>query len=340
MGDRLAAEFGRDNLCLDVDNIPLGVNFAKFLSSEVSSCDVLLAVIGPRWLELRDDEGRRRIDDPNDFVRIEIGAALKRDIPVIPILIDGTRIAKAETLPADLQELSLRHGLELRHSTFHPDLNRLVRELRALATSTFEMEASPTEIVVEQDPPSAVAPHAEPDDRQRDEDAAFYIEATTTPNSIPDRRLPSLPTSDLAIVNESKYRPGRWATVAIWTIVSAANFACQGSLIAFIIHSSPAIDLPLGDLRSTVRLLLLLLLVAIFVLLVVSAQWVSAQASAVRVAWNSFFSSLVAVYATWWAVLFFDVHELAVYWVAAGLYLVTILLNWFLREVASTLFES
>ena len=80
---------------------------------------MLLAVIGPNWSDVRDEHGNRRLDDPNDFVRIEIAAALQRDIPVIPILLDGARIPKADQLPDDLKELASRNGLDVRHASFH-----------------------------------------------------------------------------------------------------------------------------------------------------------------------------------------------------------------------------
>src|SRR6516164_8905268 len=90
--DKLEGKFGRARLFMDVDTIPLGRNFVKAISEKVAQCDVLLAVIGPNWLTIRDEEGKRRLDNPNDFVRVEIGVALKRDIPVIPVLLDGAKI--------------------------------------------------------------------------------------------------------------------------------------------------------------------------------------------------------------------------------------------------------
>jgi hypothetical protein len=100
------------------------------LDEEVAKCGVLLAVIGPSWLDARDEHGNRRLDDPNDFVRIEIAAALQRTIPVIPILLDGARIPKATQLPDDLKELALRNGTEIRHASFQDDMNRLIRGLK------------------------------------------------------------------------------------------------------------------------------------------------------------------------------------------------------------------
>ena len=129
--DRLEQGFGRDLLFMDVDAIPLGVNFVTALHEAVAECEVLLAVIGPNWLEARDDAGARRLDDPNDFVRIEIGAALQRNIPVIPILLDGAKVPKSNQLPEDLKELARRNALDVRHASFHSDLDRLVRGLKA-----------------------------------------------------------------------------------------------------------------------------------------------------------------------------------------------------------------
>jgi TIR domain len=128
--DRLDRELGRDLVFMDVDAIPLGTNFTKVLHEEVAKCRVLLAVIGPNWLDARDEHGNRRLDNPNDFVRIEIAAALQRSIPVIPLLLDGARIPKADELPEDLKELALRNGMEVRHASFQDDMNRLIRGLK------------------------------------------------------------------------------------------------------------------------------------------------------------------------------------------------------------------
>ena len=129
--DRLEHEFGRDHLFMDVDSIPLGMDFVKILREEVGKCDVLLAVIGPRWFDARDDDGNRRLDIPNDFVRIEIAAALQRNISVIPILLDGARIPKADQLPDDLKGLASRNGLDVRHASFRSDVDRLIRSIKA-----------------------------------------------------------------------------------------------------------------------------------------------------------------------------------------------------------------
>jgi hypothetical protein len=128
--DRLVTEFGRDVLFMDVDAVPLGSNFVKVLGEEVGKCDMLLAVIGPHWLEIKDEHGRRRLDDPADFVRVEIAAALERDIPVVPILLESTSVPRAEELPEELKELTLRNALYVRHASFHADIDKLLRFLR------------------------------------------------------------------------------------------------------------------------------------------------------------------------------------------------------------------
>jgi hypothetical protein len=128
--DRLGREFGRDLLFMDVDGISFGANFVKVLGEKVATCDVLLAIIGPGWVDARDENGQRRLDNPDDFVRIEIAAALKRDIPVIPILLEGVEIPKAHQLPDDLKDLALRQALNVRHASFHADMDKLIHGLR------------------------------------------------------------------------------------------------------------------------------------------------------------------------------------------------------------------
>jgi TIR domain len=128
--DQLVQALGSDVLFMDVDAIPLGANFVRVLHDEVAKCEVLLAVIGRNWLDARDEHGNRRLEDPNDFVRVEIGAALQRNIPVVPILVDGARIPDVTQLPKELEELSLRNGIDVRLASFHNDVSRLIQGLK------------------------------------------------------------------------------------------------------------------------------------------------------------------------------------------------------------------
>ena len=121
--DRLAQHFEAAQIFKDVDSIELGDDFVEVISRAVGSCDVLLALIGHQWLTMTDVNGRLRIDDPNDFVRLEIQAALTRNVRIIPILVDGAKMPHAEELPAALAGLARRQALELRSQPLTPSTN-------------------------------------------------------------------------------------------------------------------------------------------------------------------------------------------------------------------------
>lgn len=131
--DRLVMAFGQHRVFKDVDSLPLGVDFRKALHDQVAQCDVLLAVIGDAWLRADGTGGTRRIDDETDFVRIEIEAALKRDIHVIPLLVGDAPVPKERQLPASLAPLAYRNGTNLREDPhFNDDIDRLIRALRQI----------------------------------------------------------------------------------------------------------------------------------------------------------------------------------------------------------------
>jgi hypothetical protein len=128
--DRLVREFGKNSLFMDVDNMPAGIDFVTYLNSWVESCDLFLALIGPRWLDAKNAAGGRRLDDPEDYVTIEIAAALRREIPVVPVLADGARMPKSEELPEQLKPLVRRHAVEIRNAQFGRDADALVQKIR------------------------------------------------------------------------------------------------------------------------------------------------------------------------------------------------------------------
>jgi tetratricopeptide (TPR) repeat protein len=128
--DRLAQAFGRKNLFMDVDHVPAGVDFVDYLHSQVAACNVFLAVIGPNWVDAKDDSGHRRFDNPNDFVTIEIAAALARNIRVVPVLIDGARTPKADKLPDPIKPLVRRNAVEVRNINFGRDAEALIGKVR------------------------------------------------------------------------------------------------------------------------------------------------------------------------------------------------------------------
>lgn len=127
--DNLSARFGESHVFMDVDSIGLGLDFAEVIDDAISSCEVLLALIGPDWLRAGCDEGARRIDDPADYVRLEIQAALERKVRVVPILLNGAWLPAAEELPPALTALTRRQALELDDATFRAHVGRLLEQL-------------------------------------------------------------------------------------------------------------------------------------------------------------------------------------------------------------------
>jgi hypothetical protein len=126
----LTEQFGEGAVFMDVAGIEPGRDFRRAIDEQVASCGVLLAVIGKRWLDATDESGRRRLDDPMDFVRLETASALKRAIPVIPVLVQGASMPRVEQLPRDLAELPYRNGVELTHARWDSDVQVLVKALR------------------------------------------------------------------------------------------------------------------------------------------------------------------------------------------------------------------
>jgi hypothetical protein len=129
--DLLAARYGPERVFMDIDAIPLGTEFGEAISRAVASCDVLIALIGRDWLRATDSHGRRRLDDPDDFVRREIESALEQDIVVVPACVQGAEIPRAEELPASLAPLAGRQGFQLSDAGWRDDVKRLIRRLEA-----------------------------------------------------------------------------------------------------------------------------------------------------------------------------------------------------------------
>ncbi len=141
--DRLVNRFGEGQVFMDVVTIEPGTSFARKINRAVMACTVLLAIIGPNWLTATDKQGRRRLDDPDDFVRLEIEAALvARGVWVIPILAEGAVMPGREDLPQSLAGLAHRSAMLIRHESFRSDTGRLVmvieRVLAAAGTATVQ----------------------------------------------------------------------------------------------------------------------------------------------------------------------------------------------------------
>jgi len=128
--DRLQETFAPEQLFMDLDNIAPGLDFVRVLEEQVDKCDVLLAVIGPHWIDARDEAGGRRLDNAEDFVRIEIEAALSRNKRVIPVLVGEARMPRPDELPGTLKPLARRNAVRLTHERFRVDTQGLIKALQ------------------------------------------------------------------------------------------------------------------------------------------------------------------------------------------------------------------
>jgi len=125
---------GADSAFMDVDNISLGRDFRLALQESLASCSLMIVLIGKDWLA-KDEAGQVRLENPDDFVRLEVGAALRRNIPVTPVLVRGARMPRAEELPEELKDLSYRNGFELSHNRWNSDVQELIKRLGLRPTS-------------------------------------------------------------------------------------------------------------------------------------------------------------------------------------------------------------
>jgi hypothetical protein len=130
LSDDLAESFNEDSVFMDVDAIQPGRDFRKAIDESIDKCSVLLAIVGPGWLESKTASGQKRLEDKSDFVRLEIASALRRDIPVVPVLVRGAKMPRAEQLTQDLRELAYRNAVELTHARWKSDLQILIRALK------------------------------------------------------------------------------------------------------------------------------------------------------------------------------------------------------------------
>jgi hypothetical protein len=128
--DALVRHLGSKNVFQDVDSIPLGQDFTQVINRQLDDCDAVLAVIGPGWLTASTDAGTRRLQQPDDYVRLELASALRRGIPVVPVLVGGAGLPPSDELPPELSELARRQSVTLRDESWHAEVNDLARSLR------------------------------------------------------------------------------------------------------------------------------------------------------------------------------------------------------------------
>jgi len=129
IAERFIEHFGEDRVFRDVDSVEAGLDFEEAIKSAVDSSGVLIAVIGKNWLTATDAAGRKRLENPDDYLRMEIATALQRNTRVIPLLVQGASMPSAEQLPEDLASLTHRNAFELHDSSWNEELRRLITTL-------------------------------------------------------------------------------------------------------------------------------------------------------------------------------------------------------------------
>jgi formylglycine-generating enzyme required for sulfatase activity len=158
--DRLSSHFGASEVFMDIDTITPGDDFVEVLQEKVASCDVLLAVIGRHWISAKDEDGQSRLMKAEDFVRLEICAALNKKIRIVPLLVGGARMPRASDLPEELTSLSRRQAFEIPDVGFHQAVSRLLDSIGSAGKSS-----APTSTPDEagQPPPTRKAPTRQKD---------------------------------------------------------------------------------------------------------------------------------------------------------------------------------
>ncbi|MFO1289870.1 MAG: SUMF1/EgtB/PvdO family nonheme iron enzyme [Nitrosomonas sp.] len=130
--DRLVKHFGADHLFMDIDQIEPGEDFVEVLQKKLQAVQVAVVLIGKSWLDSKDETGHRRLDNPDDWVRIEIATLLERKIRVIPVLVGGAATPKSSQLPEPLIPLVRRQAFEISDTRFHPDVDKLIQALEKI----------------------------------------------------------------------------------------------------------------------------------------------------------------------------------------------------------------
>ena len=125
----LVERLGEDSVFMDVDSIALGRDFRNALQETTASCDLMLVLIGRNWAATKDEGGRVRLENPDDYVRLEVEAGLKRNIVVTPVLVQGAHMPAPEDLPAEIRNFAYRNAFELSHNRWESDVQEMVRRL-------------------------------------------------------------------------------------------------------------------------------------------------------------------------------------------------------------------
>jgi TonB family protein len=217
--DRLTAHFGEDQVFIDIDQIEPGEDFVEAINRKVGTCDIAIVAIGPHWLGATDASGNRRLDDEEDFVRMEIVAALQRKIRVIPVLVGGAQMPRKEDLPEALLPLSRRNAIELSETRFHADVNRLIQAIEK-SVAVEQKKAEPSATASHPPEPAPVRP-PEPESKN-------LVEPS-------DSTKPAEPRAPGAESSIKKFAPKLWRRMPV--VVGALGLLAGATVLLSVIVS-------------------------------------------------------------------------------------------------------
>ena len=229
--DRLIARFGKKNVFKDVDDIPPGVDFADYIQVSLRECAVALALIGREWLTARTDTGARRLDDPADFVRIEIETAFALGLTVIPVLVDGASMpASAEELPEALRRLARINAVVVRND---PDFNRDMERLLAALERAMPAPAGATPVH-----PSTPAPVLAPAMPSVSGPGAMNpTPAYPAARPYPAPAIPAGAGQAILVLRQS----ATFGTLMGWGLAFGVPLAAGGALMQYVQFNTPAV---------------------------------------------------------------------------------------------------
>lgn len=243
--DALHARFGTDSVFFDVDNIPFGADFRKYIGNAVGQCDVLLVLIGDQWLHSTNDQGRRQIEDPSDYVRIEIESALKRDIPVIPVLVGEAKVPGASELPESIRDMVFRNAAEIRATRDQKNhIQRLVDGLEEHLQAKVSEAVENKPVAPRKQEPSVSQPREATAQPKKRESAK-----AKPPVGVPDTEKERLATSRK---RSSVPEPGKMEAAELGTerVALMSLLQARASMQSIAAESMPPISPPALDQRA------------------------------------------------------------------------------------------
>ncbi|HEX5900831.1 MAG TPA: toll/interleukin-1 receptor domain-containing protein [Solirubrobacteraceae bacterium] len=225
----LSRRYTDEHVFRDIE-IPPGADFGEYITSLVDKCNVVLAIIGPGWLDARDRDGERRLDDPQDWVRLEIERALARDgVEVIPVLVDGARLPPREELPESLLALRRRNAFELSDRRWDYDVEELGKHLDGLLRGTSALHVRPAGIAAAPTPTPTPTPAPAPEPADRTSFAVLAAAAVAL--------LTAFPADLIArnLVDRSPLNRDDLQTIRDFVLQKAIFFGIAGALAALAV---------------------------------------------------------------------------------------------------------